>query len=147
MAFHSPPPANMNHHGSLQAPPAPQKGRVFGGTESDRASPCRLFTSGFVRENVVTEEREFDFVFRHGTLVLRVEEDRLGRITPIVSRLTRLGDGTRSMKGVSLARRRYGRSELGACTAHAFIPGNPSSGHVRPISVVSRWASGGALRW
>lgn len=58
---------------------------MFGGTPADRSLPCRLFTSGFKKENEEFEEREFDFMFRHGTLVLRVEEDHFGRITPIVS--------------------------------------------------------------
>lgn len=63
-----------------------QKGRVFGGGAEDRESPCRLFSSDFAKENAEAQEREFDFVFRHGTVVLRVDEDDFGRIIPVVSR-------------------------------------------------------------
>lgn len=65
----------------------PQKGRLFGGSAADRAAPCRLFRRDFARENAEAQEREFDFIFRHGTMVLRVEEDNFGRITPVVSGL------------------------------------------------------------
>lgn len=63
----------------------PLKGRVFGGGGADRAAPCRLFRLDFARENAEAQEREFDFIFRHGTMVLKVEEDNFGRITPVVS--------------------------------------------------------------
>lgn len=61
-----------------------RKERVFGGTAADRSLPCKLFSRAFDKANEEFEEREFDFVFRHGTLVLRVEEDRFGRVSPIV---------------------------------------------------------------
>lgn len=65
-----------------------RKERVFGGTAEDRSLPCKLFSRAFDKANEEFEAREFDFVFRHGTLVLRVEEDRFGRVSPIV-RITR----------------------------------------------------------
>lgn len=61
------------------------KERVFGGGADDRATPCKLFSADFERENAEAQEREFDFVFRHGTVVLKVEEDEYGRIVPVVS--------------------------------------------------------------
>lgn len=64
---------------------ASQKGRVFGGTAGDRAAPCKLFSEDFAKDNAEAQEREFDFVFRHGTVVLKVEEDNFGRIVPMVS--------------------------------------------------------------
>eukprot|EP00904_Undaria_pinnatifida_P008523 jgi/Undpi1/4800/HiC_scaffold_19.g08153.m1 len=63
---------------------ASHKERVFGGGAEDRAAPCRLFSADFERENAEAQEREFDFVFRHGTVVLKVEEDDFGRIVPVV---------------------------------------------------------------
>lgn len=53
--------------------------RIFGGGPDDRASPCRLFGEEFERHNAEMEEMEFDFMFRHGTIVLRVEEDNFGK--------------------------------------------------------------------
>lgn len=67
---------------------ASHKERVFGGGAEDRAAPCRLFSADFERENAEAQEREFDFVFRHGTVVLKVEEDDFGRIVPVVSGLS-----------------------------------------------------------
>ncbi|CAN0136998.1 unnamed protein product, partial [Laminaria digitata] len=65
---------------------ASQKERVFGGGAEDRAAPCKLFSADFQRENAEAQEREFDFVFRHGTVVLKVEENEFGRIVPVVCR-------------------------------------------------------------
>lgn len=77
---------NNNHNNSVVLGlSASQKGRVFGGTATDRSQPCRLFSQSFEKENAAFEEREFDFVFKHGTIVLRVEEDQFGRIAPTVS--------------------------------------------------------------
>lgn len=68
-----------------------QKERVFGGGAEDRAAPCKLFSADFERENAEAQEREFDFVFRHGTVVLKVEEDDYGRIVPVVSGVAEVG--------------------------------------------------------
>lgn len=57
-----------------------KQARVFGGGPEDRASPCRLFGKEFEKQNAEMEEMEFDFMFRHGTIVLRVEEDKFGKI-------------------------------------------------------------------
>lgn len=64
---------------------ASQKERVFGGGAEDRAASCKLFSADFERENAEAQEREFDFVFRHGTVILKVEEDEFGRIVAVVS--------------------------------------------------------------
>ncbi|CAM9280440.1 unnamed protein product, partial [Hapterophycus canaliculatus] len=58
--------------------------RVFGGGAEDRASPCRLFGQEFAKKDAQMEEREYDFVFRHGTIVLRVAEDGRGNTVPVI---------------------------------------------------------------
>lgn len=51
----------------------------------DRASPCKLFGQEFAKRDAQMEDREYDFVFRHGTIVLRVAEDWQGNAVPVVS--------------------------------------------------------------
>eukprot|EP00903_Cladosiphon_okamuranus_P021054 g19341.t1 len=74
------PSASTPIEGEGRPPPTePQvTGRVFGGGVEDRASPCRLFCQAFEKMNADMEVREYDFMFRHGTIVLRVQESELG---------------------------------------------------------------------
>ncbi|CAM9149446.1 unnamed protein product [Scytosiphon promiscuus] len=58
--------------------------RVFGGGAEDRASPCKLFGEEFAKQSARMEEREYDFVFRHGTIVLRVAQDLQGNAVPVI---------------------------------------------------------------
>lgn len=62
----------------------PVQDRVFGGGPADRESPCRLFGQDFERQNAEMDTREYDFMFRHGTIVLRVEEDESGKVSSAV---------------------------------------------------------------
>ncbi len=64
--------------------PLPVQDRVFGGGPADRESPCRLFGRDFERQNAEMDTREYDFMFRHGTIVLRVEEDESGNVSSAV---------------------------------------------------------------
>ncbi|CAN0363232.1 unnamed protein product, partial [Ectocarpus fasciculatus] len=60
------------------------KRRVFGGSEEDRALSCGLFGEEFEMKNAEIEDREYDFVFRHGTILVRVEEGVGGEVVPMV---------------------------------------------------------------
>lgn len=68
------------NNGENESSVSRKKARIFGGGPEDRASPCRLFSKQFERQNAEMEEMEFDFMFRHGTIVLRVQEDKSGNI-------------------------------------------------------------------
>ncbi|CAN0023377.1 unnamed protein product, partial [Ectocarpus sp. 4 AP-2014] len=64
------------------------KRRVFGGSEEDRALSCGLFGEEFEMKNAEIEDsREYDFVFRHGTILVRVEEGVDGEVVPMVGLL------------------------------------------------------------
>ncbi|CBJ30147.1 hypothetical protein Esi_0177_0036 [Ectocarpus siliculosus] len=60
------------------------KRRVFGGSEEDRELSCGLFGEEFEMKNAEIEDREYDFVFRHGTILVRVEEGVGGEVVPMV---------------------------------------------------------------